>query len=206
MTIQLIRKHLLFVLTAPSGAGKTSVHRALIAGDPQLAYSVSTTTRPIREGEINGVSYDFVTVEQFERMRAAGEFLESAMYMGNLYGTRHDTVERFLAGGRDAIMDVDVQGARSIRASGMDAALIFILPPSMSELERRLRLRATEGEAVIARRMARAREEMAAAMEFDYLVINDDLERAVAETRAIIIAERRRAGRQTIHLEGDDKS
>ena len=205
MTIQLIRKNLLFVLTAPSGAGKTSVHRALIAGDPQLAYSVSTTTRPMREGEINGESYDFVTVEQFERMRASSEFLESAMYMGNLYGTRRDLVERFLTGGRDVIMDVDVQGARSIRASGVDAALIFILPPSMTELERRLRRRATEGEEVIEQRMARAREEIAAAMEFDYLVINDDLERAVAETRAIIAAERRRARRQTIHLGGSDK-
>ena len=196
--IQLIRKNLLFVLTAASGTGKTSIHQALVASDPKMAYSISTTTRPRRGNEVDGVSYDFVTVEEFEHLRERGEFLECAMYMNHWYGTRRDKVEQLLAGSHDVIMDIDVQGARSIRASGADAALIFVLPPSMAELEWRLRRRATEGEEVIAQRMARAREELAAAMEFDYLVVNDDLDRAIADTRAIIAAERLRTGRTSI--------
>lgn len=169
----------LFVIAAPSGAGKTTLVHALVTKRPELRFSISYTTRAKRRNEAGGVDYLFVDRDEFERLRAAGEMLESAEVFDNLYGTSRRQVERHLRDGHGVILEIDWQGARQVRAAMPDAVSIFILPPSVAELERRLRSRGTDDEAVVARRLRDALGDMSHWAEFDYVVINDDLEAAV---------------------------
>lgn len=189
------KRRMLVVLTSPSGGGKTTIVRTLLERDPLLAYSISTTTRPPRPGEVNGKDYEFVTRKQFEHLVAEDQFLEWAEVHGNLYGTRRDAVEKILADGRDVLLDIDVQGAMSLRHKPLDAVLIFLAPPSMEVLEQRLRQRRQDPEEEIARRLRNACEEMHAASRFDYIVMNDRLDDAIAAVEAIIAAERSRTSR-----------
>lgn len=186
----------LFIVSAPSGAGKTSLVRALLARDPTLGLSVSCTTRAPREGEQDGVHYHFLDPEVFRRAVADGAFLEHAEVFGNLYGTREQDVRDCLGEGRDLILEIDWQGARQVRARLPDAVGIFVLPPTIEELERRLRGRGTDDETVIARRMEQARAELAHYAEYDYLVVNDRFEDALDGLQAIAVAERLRLARQ----------
>ncbi|MCX8036152.1 MAG: guanylate kinase [Candidatus Sumerlaeia bacterium] len=189
------RRNRLFVISAPSGGGKTTIVRALLAADPHLAHSISTTTRAPRPGEVEERSYCFVSQEEFDRLVKEDRFLEWARVHGHCYGTRRDQVQAILDSGRDAILAIDVQGAQSVRQAVPDAVLIFLWPPSKAVLEARLRLRGSERGEEIARRMRTADEEMRAAPLFDYLVLNDQLETAIAQVRAIIEAERCRVPR-----------
>lgn len=176
----------LFILSAPSGAGKTSLARALIESEPNLAFSVSHTTRPPRPGEVHGVHYYFVDAGEFERMARAGEFLEHAVVFGNRYGTARAGIERLLAEGKDILLDIDWQGARAVKAKMPEAVSIFILPPSRQALEERLRNRGQDTPEVIARRLAQAVQDMRHYGEFDHVVVNDDFQAALADLRAII--------------------
>jgi guanylate kinase len=175
----------LFVIAAPSGAGKTSLLQALMRRRPALEFSVSCTTRASRAHEQDGRDYHFISRPEFERLVAAGEFIEHADVFGNLYGTRRSVVDSALAEGRDLILEIDWQGARQVRARLPEAVQIFILPPSRAELEARLRKRGTESPDAIARRLAESAEEMAHWRDFDYVVINRDFGRALAELEAI---------------------
>jgi guanylate kinase len=186
----------LFIVSAPSGAGKTSLVKALLERDPSLALSVSCTTRAPREGEQEGVHYHFIDPMRFQSAIEAGDFLEYAEVFGNLYGTREGDVRAELARGRDLILEIDWQGARQVRARFASAVGVFILPPSLSELEDRLRGRGTDSDQVIASRMERARDEMMHVEEYDYAVVNDRFETALETLGAIVSAERHRCGRQ----------
>lgn len=187
---------LLLMLCSPSGAGKSTLTRHLLGAFADLMFSVSHTTRSPREGERDGVHYHFVERARFEAMRDEGRFAEHAVVHQNLYGTSTDEIERAKRDGKTGIIfDIDVQGARQIKARLPQAVGIFILPPSMEELERRLRGRGTDADAVIARRLAKARDEIACYPSFDYLVVNDDLARAKATVSAIVMAERARRRR-----------
>ncbi|HEU5169721.1 MAG TPA: guanylate kinase [Gemmatimonadales bacterium] len=186
----------LLVLSSPSGAGKTSITRRLLQCRPDLAYSVSATTRPMRPGEADGRDYHFLGRGEFERRVAAGEFLEHATYGGNLYGTLRSEIERIFRSGRHAVLDIEIAGARQLRASFPDAVHVFVLPPSGDELVRRLEGRNTEDPRTVRRRLDHAAEELAAVSEYTYAVVNDDLERAVARVSAIIDAEAQRVSRQ----------
>lgn len=187
---------ILFIVSAPSGAGKTSLVRALLKQDPGLGLSVSATTRPPRPGEEPGVHYHFLETAAFRAEVAAGAFLEHAEVFGNLYGTREADVRRGLTPGRGLILEIDWQGARQVRARFPGAVSVFILPPSTAELERRLRGRGTDTAAVIARRLAQAREDMTHWPEYEYVIVNDDFATAVAELAAVVTAERQRGTRQ----------
>ncbi|MGN6452150.1 MAG: guanylate kinase [Steroidobacteraceae bacterium] len=176
----------LFVIAAPSGAGKTSLVKALLEGDPSLRLSVSHTTRKRRDTEQEGREYHFVSVDVFERLRAAGEFLEHAQVFGNLYGTSRAYVERQLADGHDVVLEIDWQGAQQVRRALPRCVSVFILPPSRAALRERLARRATDTPEVIARRLAEAAGDMAHYLEFDYVVVNDDFARAVADLRRIL--------------------
>ena len=176
----------LFVVAAPSGAGKTSLVNALVANDARLVISVSYTTRAPRPGETDGVHYHFVTTESFERRRNAGEFLEHAEVFGNCYGTHGETTRAILDQGQDVILEIDWQGARQVKASFEDCDSIFILPPSVAALRERLGARAQDSEAVIQRRMAEAKAELSHCEEFDYVVINDDFDTALRELQALV--------------------
>lgn len=192
------RRGLLFVLSSPSGAGKSTLTRRLLAEDPAVRLSVSATTRPPRSGEVDGRDYHFVTHEAFEAMIASGGMLEHARVFGHLYGTPRAPVEAAIAAGGDVLFDVDWQGAQQLRASDLGSSVVqvFILPPSIAELERRLRTRNADSEAVIARRMAEARDEISHWAEYDYVLVNDDLERCFARLCTILAAERMRWTRQ----------
>ncbi len=179
-----------FVLSAPSGAGKSTLVRELRRQLPALAYSVSLTTRPPRAGEVDGRDYHFVSREEFARRVAAGEMAEWAEVFGNRYGTSKRVLAEAVARGADVLLEIDVQGAAQIRRNLPGAVLVFLLPPSREELERRLRGRGSESEETLARRLAEAERELAEAAWFDHRVVNDDLGRAVAEVRAIITAGR----------------
>jgi guanylate kinase len=179
------------VIAAPSGTGKTTVCRELVQQDPQLVFSVSHTTRAQRPGEHGGRDYHFVSPAEFRRMADAGEFLEWAVYNDHQYGTSFAAIESALAAGHDVVLEIEVQGARQVRARRADARLVFLLPPSWQALEARLRGRGTDTPEQIARRLETAREELRAAGEFDYAVVNDDVERCVQELRRILAAERR---------------
>ncbi|HEY8266154.1 MAG TPA: guanylate kinase, partial [Steroidobacteraceae bacterium] len=179
----------LFVISAPSGAGKTSLVRALMAGDPKLAHSVSYTTRKPRPGEVEGKDYHFVSKAEFERMLAADAFLEHAEVFDNRYGTARAQVEGFLAQGRDAILEIDWQGARQVRQAMPACVPVFILPPSRAALEFRLQGRGTDSAEVIARRLRDAVADMGHWAEADFVVVNDDFERALAELRAVIAGQ-----------------
>jgi guanylate kinase len=184
-------KGLLFVITAPSGAGKSSLIEALLKEDPQLRLSVSYTTRPPRPGEVNGREYHFVDEPTFLAMRDRGEFLENALVHGNRYCTSKKVIAETLERGQDLVLEIDWQGAAQVRGLYPDCVGIFILPPSVEELERRLRARGQDSDAVIASRLANAQAEMAHAGEFEYRIINKDFDTAKAEL-ARIVRERRR--------------
>ncbi len=186
---------LLFVITAPSGAGKTSLIDALLKKDSRLGLSISYTTRPPRPGEQSGREYHFVDERAFVAMLKAGEFLESAEVHGYRYGTSHKIVRELLAKGVDLILEIDWQGARQVRRLMPECVGIFILPPSVAELERRMRARAKDSESVIARRMASAREELTHAPEFEYAIINKDFDEALQDLVGVVRAERARAVR-----------
>lgn len=186
----------LFIVAAPSGAGKTSLVRALLERDPAMALSVSYTSRPPRPGEIDGVHYHFVDRAEFLRMAAQGDFFEYAEVHGDLKGTARRAVEPLLAEDRDVLLEIDWQGARLVRAKQNDCKSVFILPPSRPELERRLRSRAQDSEAVIQRRLADSRADIAHAEEFDYIIVNDDFEAALADLQAIVRAQRLRTSLQ----------
>lgn len=190
----------LFIVSAPSGAGKSSLVRALIEGDPQLRLSISYTTRPPRPGEQDGVHYHFVTRETFLDMLGQGAFLESAEVYGNYYGTSQPWIEAQMAQGHDVLLEIDWQGAAQVRRLMPSAIGIYILPPSLAELERRLRNRGQDSPEVIARRLAAAREDMTHALEYDYLVVNDRFELALADLRAIVRSQRLTVARQQTAL------
>jgi guanylate kinase len=192
----------LFVVSAPSGAGKTSLVRAMLERDPLLTVSVSHTTRPRRSGEADGVNYHFVDRERFETMLASGAFLEHAEVFGNLYGTSAAWVEGTLEQGRDVILEIDWQGAAQIRSRLPETVSIFVLPPSLAVLEQRLRGRGQDEDAVIRRRLAEARAEMAHHVDYDYLVVNDDFQTAAADLLAIARAVRLVRPRQARRLAG----
>ncbi|MBK9327405.1 MAG: guanylate kinase [Hydrogenophilales bacterium] len=180
----------LVIVTAPSGAGKSSLVKALLERDPAIRLSVSYTTRPPRTGEVDGVHYHFVSREDFQARLDRGEFLESAEVYGNYYGTSQPWIEAEMAGGRDILLEIDWQGAAQVRRLMPEARSIFILPPSIAELRRRLEGRGTDSAEVIARRMAAAREDISHALAFDYLVVNDRFEEALADLLAITRAGR----------------
>ena len=186
---------LLFIVSAPSGAGKTTLCERLVEQIPNLAMSRSYTSRAARAGETDGVDYNFVDRARFEAMVAAGEFLEWADVFGNLYGTRASDTETLLAAGNDVLLVIDVQGARKVRCLGMELSTIFVMPPSLPVLEQRLRGRSKDSETAIQRRLAVARDEVAAFVEYDYIVLNDELATAVERLRAIVLAERQRLPR-----------
>ena len=186
MTQPGVERGKLVVISAPSGAGKTSLVRELLERVPSLEFSISYTTRPPRDTEVHGRDYFFVQPEEFAAMRARGEFLESASVFDNWYGTSRSVTERLLRVGRSVLLEIDWQGAGQIRANAPEAVTIFILPPSGAELERRLRGRGTDPEPVIARRLADALGDMSHWSEFDYVVVNDDLQ-AAADALARIL-------------------
>lgn len=188
---------ILFVVSAPSGAGKTSLVRGLLANDAGIRLSISYTTRPPRPGEVDGRDYHFVSRERFLQMLKAGEFLENAEVYGNLYGTGRGWVRGELEGGRDVLLEIDTQGADQVRRLFPDCVGIFILPPSLEVLESRLRGRGQDSEEVIARRLAAVREEIAHLGEYDYVIINNELEQAQEDLISIVRAERLRLSRQT---------
>lgn len=189
----------LFIMAAASGTGKSTLARRLLAAEPTLRLSVSHTTRTPRPGETNGVEYHFVDRPTFEARVAEGAFAEWAEYAGNLYGTAHAEIERTRTAGGDLLFDVEVVGAAALKRNYPDAVSVFVLPPSMDELERRLRARGTETEAVVAKRLAAARRELASAADFDFLVVNEDVETAADELRSILgCARLRTASRRSV--------
>lgn len=195
---QLPRRGLLVILSSPSGAGKSTLSRLLLDKDRNLSLSISVTTRAKRPSEVDGVHYHFVTMREFERMRERGELLEWAEVHGNCYGTPRDPVEAALSDGRDVLFDIDWQGAEQInRAMPDDVVSIFVLPPSGPELHARLVRRAEDDEATILRRLTNAREELVHFSDYDYVVVNDELETALAGVTAILNAERLRRRRMT---------
>ncbi len=195
--ITIARRGLMFVLSSPSGAGKTTLSRRLLQDEPDLTLSVSVTTRPPRPGEVDGVDYQFITTEEFGLMRNKGDLLESAKVFDNYYGTPRGPVEEALAEGRDILFDIDWQGAQQLAQKAReDMVPVFILPPSTPELERRLNARAQDPADVVARRMAKAWEEISHWREYGYILINDDVDAAYDELRAILRAERLKRDRR----------
>jgi guanylate kinase len=191
------RRGLLIVLSSPSGAGKTTIARMLLDADSEVTMSVSATTRPQRPGEVEGVDYHFVDDAEFDRLIAVGEFVEWAPVFGYRYGTPKAPVKDALRDGRDILFDIDWQGTQQLHsAMGEDLVRIFILPPSMAELERRLRERGTDTEEVVADRMQRAASEISHWAEYDYVLINDDMDACLAAVRTIVAAERLKRARQ----------
>jgi len=185
---------LLFVVSAPSGTGKTTIVERLVQIVPNLSMSRSYTSRPSRHGECDGKDYNFITRERFDEMVRASAFLEWADVFGNCYGTSAADTERALSSGRDLVLVIDVQGARQVRTRRPDTVAIFMLPPSFEVLEHRLRGRSKDSEEAIRRRLTTARAEVAAVSEYDYVVVNDELDACVDRLRAIVIAERARLG------------
>lgn len=186
------RRGLLLVVSAPSGTGKTTVVERLVQVTPHLALSRSYTSRGIRPGEVDGVDYNFISRSTFEGMIAADKFLEWADVFGNFYGTCGEDADRELANGRDLVLVIDVQGARQVRARCPGTVGVFVLPPSFEVLEQRLRGRSKDSEEAMQRRLQTAREEVAAFVEYEYVVVNDELDACVERIRAIVMAERAR--------------
>ena len=196
------RSGTLFIVSAPSGAGKTSLLKALIDSTPGIEVSVSHTTRAMRPGEENGVHYHFVDLGLFQQMVAQGDFLEHAQVFDNYYGTSQRSIERKLQEGVDVILEIDWQGARQVRKHIPAAVSVFILPPSRAALEERLRGRGQDDEQVISRRMRDAVSEISHYGEFDYLIVNDDFNVALGELRTVMLAQRYRQDLQQRHLQG----
>ena len=193
------RRGLVMVLSSPSGAGKTSLSRMLLEAEPDLALSISVTTRARRPSEVDGVHYHFIDPARFARMREQGDLLEWAEVHGNLYATPRKPVELALAGGRDVLFDIDWQGTEQVaRAMPDDIVRIFVLPPSMRELKARLDRRAEDDQAVIQRRLENARTEIAHWRDYEYVIVNDDLQRSLTVARTILSAERQKRHRQPI--------
>lgn len=197
MDPEITRRGLLLVLSSPSGAGKTSIARTLLETDPNLSLSVSVTTRPMRTGERDGVDYDFIGKAEFQSLVERGALIEHAEVFGNHYGTPRAPVEDALTAGRDMLFDIDWQGTQQI-SEGLteDIVTVFVLPPSTEELEKRLRGRALDSEDVIRRRMAKSADEMSHYREYQYVLVNRDLEESVYAVRSILTAERLKRRRQ----------
>jgi guanylate kinase len=195
---EIARRGLMLVLSSPSGAGKTTISRALLEREPgRMTMSVSVTTRPARRGEVDGHDYHFIDRPKFDALVAKDELLEHAHVFGHWYGTPRQPVEKALREGRDVIFDIDWQGTQQLRQHARsDMASIFVLPPSMGELERRLRQRAQDAEAVVRSRMAKAAEEISHWAEYDYIIVNDELEDSIRRVREILSVERLRRERQ----------
>jgi guanylate kinase len=189
------RRGQLFIVSAPSGTGKTTLVERLVQEMPDLVLSRSFTSRTPRDGEADGVDYNFISRDQFQTMIAAGDFLEHADVFGNFYGTSAGETERVLASGRDLVLVIDVQGARQVRLRGFECVGVFVLPPSFDVLEQRLRRRSKDSDAAITRRLDVARAEVAAVAEYDYVVINDEVAAAVGRLCCIVQAERARRAR-----------
>jgi len=190
------RRGLMLVLSSPSGAGKTTLSRKLLASDPNITLSVSATTRPMRPTEVEGKDYFFISPAEFETWVKQGAFLEHAVVFENRYGTPKGPVEDALVSGRDVLFDIDWQGTQQMKEKVReDLVSVFILPPSHSELERRLKTRAEDSDDVVARRMAKAADEMSHYPEYDYVVVNRDLDRALMQIKSILEAERARRSR-----------
>ncbi|HJZ76317.1 MAG TPA: guanylate kinase [Vicinamibacterales bacterium] len=196
------QRGLLFIVSAPSGAGKTTLVERLVVETPGLKMSRSYTSRPARPGECDGVDYNFISRERFESMVQAGEFLEWASLYGHLYGTCAADTEQLLARGQDVVLVIDVQGARKVRAAGVRATTVFVMPPSFATLEQRLRGRSKDSEPQIQRRLQVARDEVAAYSEYDFVVVNDDVTAAVERLHGIVLAERARLPRMQGEAEG----
>jgi guanylate kinase len=192
---------LLFIISAPSGAGKTTLVERLVEQTPRLRMSRSYTSRVARPGESNGVDYNFVDRARFESMIRDGEFLEWAEVFGNLYGTRSLDTERVLAEGDDIVLVIDVQGARKVRQLTIEACTVFVVPPSFAVLEERLRRRSTDSEEAMARRLRVARDEIVAFAEYDFVVVNAEITSAVDRLRAIVLAQRARLARMRKQVE-----
>jgi guanylate kinase len=191
------RRGLLLVMSSPSGAGKTTLSRRLLAADPMITMSVSVTTRPPRPGEVNGKDYHFITQEEFARLRDRGDLLEYAEVFGNFYGTPKRPVTEALQAGRDVLFDIDWQGTQQLGAAMEDDLVrIFILPPSAEELRERLIGRAQDSASTVAKRMAKAADEISHWPEYDYVIVNENIEKASAEIEAILTAERLRRRRR----------
>jgi guanylate kinase len=187
----------MLVLSSPSGAGKTTLARLLLDSDPNVAMSVSATTRPKRPGEVDGRDYVFISEKKFQRMVEAGEFLEHATVFGHRYGTPREPVLEALTAGRDVLFDIDWQGTQQLRQQVReDVVTIFVLPPSRAELERRLHTRAQDSAEVVAKRMAKANDEISHWAEYDYVIVNEDVARAQAQVATILLAERLKRARQ----------
>jgi guanylate kinase len=189
------RRGQLFIVSAPSGTGKTTLVERLVQEMPDLVLSRSFTSRTPRDGEADGVDYNFISRDEFQTMIAAGDFLEHADVFGNFYGTSAGETERVLASGRDLVLVIDVQGARQVRLRGFECVGVFVLPPSFDVLEQRLRRRSKDSDAAITRRLEVARAEVAAVAEYDYVVINDEVAAAVGRLCCIVQAERARRAR-----------
>jgi len=191
------RRGLMLVLSSPSGAGKTTLSRRLLQTDPDIVMSVSATTRPPRPNEIEGQDYFFVSPQKFDAMEKGGEFLEHATVFGNRYGTPRRPVMAALEAGKDVLFDIDWQGTQQLKMQAReDLASIFVLPPSKAELERRLRIRAQDSEEVVRQRMAKASDELSHWAEYDYLLLNDDIQHAQGKLEEILRVERSRRARQ----------
>jgi guanylate kinase len=198
MNESIARRGLMLVISSPSGAGKTTLSRRLLAADPNIAMSVSVTTRPKRANEVEGKDYFFVSAQRFEQMLRDGAFLEHATVFANRYGTPKGPVEAMLAQGRDVLFDIDWQGAQQLAQQAKDDLVrVFILPPSRAELERRLEGRAEDPPEVVARRMAEANNEISRWSEYDYVIVNDNIDKAQLQLEAIVAAERLNRQRQT---------
>jgi len=185
----------LFVLSGPSGAGKSVLIQRILAELPALRFSVSSTTRSPRPGEVDGTNYHFISRERFETDLAAGKFLEHAEFSGNLYGTSHHEFEEARKLGQDLLLDIEVQGARQLQEKGIEAVYIFVVPPSFAELESRLRSRNTESESAIQRRLRQAKEDVSQVHRYQFIILNDILEDALSRLRSVFIAERCRLSR-----------
>ncbi|NLS03055.1 guanylate kinase [Rhizobium sp. P32RR-XVIII] len=195
--VPIARRGLMLVISSPSGAGKSTIARTLLAQDSQIGLSVSVTTRPRRASEVDGIHYHFISIREFERLRDSDALLEWAEVHGNFYGTPREPVEAAMAEGRDMLFDIDWQGALQLQEKmSADVVSIFVLPPTMTELQSRLHRRAEDSEDVIARRLANSRAEIAHWREYDYVIVNDDLETAFDAVQSIVRAERLRRDRR----------